>query len=51
MSEQPPEPMTQLAEGAAQLHELLTAYVTAGFTRSEAMEIVIAIITAQIGTS
>ena len=29
--------MTALAEGAAQLHELFTAYLKAGFSRREAL--------------
>ena len=48
MSDQPPEPMTQLAEGAAQTHELFLAYVAAGFTRGEALAFVIAITTAYV---
>jgi hypothetical protein len=45
---EPVEPMTELAEGAAQQHELFTAYVNAGFTRPEALGIVIAIITSHL---
>ena len=44
----PPDPMSQLAEGAAQTHELFTSYVQAGFDRSEALQIVIAILMAHI---
>lgn len=40
--------MTALAEGAAQLHELFTAYVNAGFARAEALKIVTAMVTASI---
>ena len=41
----PPDPFTQLAEGAAQHHEFVTTYTAAGFTRAEAMELLIAILT------
>lgn len=41
--------MTSLAEGAAQVHELFTAYQESGFSRPEALQIVIGIITAYIG--
>ena len=44
----PPDPMSQLAEGAAQTHELFTSYVQAGFDRGEALQIVIAILMAHI---
>jgi hypothetical protein len=40
----PEDPMSELAEGAAQLHELFMAYVGAGFTRGEALQIVMSII-------
>jgi hypothetical protein len=47
-----PEPMTQLAEGAAGMHECYTAYVRAGFTPGpdgEALRLVIAMLTQAIG--
>jgi hypothetical protein len=44
----PPDPMTQLAQGAAQGHELFMAYVNAGFARAEALQILIAIFVAGI---
>jgi hypothetical protein len=44
----PADPFSALAEGAAQLHELFMAYVNAEFTRGEALQIVIAMVTAQI---
>lgn len=47
-SESPADPMTQLAEGAAQGHELFMSYVDAGFTRQEALAILIGILTAHI---
>lgn len=40
----PPSPLTALAEGAAQLHELYTAYVAAGFTPAQAMQLVCAMV-------
>lgn len=40
--------MTALAEGATSTHEMFMAYVTAGFTRAEALQIVIAIVTSFI---
>lgn len=35
-----PEPMTQMAEAAAQLHEMFTAYTEAGFTEQQALYLV-----------
>jgi hypothetical protein len=37
--------LTALESMALQMHELLTAYVQAGFTREEALQLVIAIVT------
>lgn len=34
----PTDPMTPLTEGAASMHEFFMSYVTAGFTRAEAMQ-------------
>lgn len=45
----PPSPLTVLAEGAAQLHEVYTAYVAAGFTSAQAMQLVCATIAAAAG--
>lgn len=42
----PPDPVSMLAAGAAQLHELFAAYVTAGFLRHEALYLTGMIITA-----
>jgi len=36
----PPDPVTALAEGANQLHELYLAYLKAGFPRRAALELV-----------
>jgi hypothetical protein len=44
----PPDPMSQLATGAAQQHELFMGWVNAGFTRTEAMQLLIAIVAAGI---
>jgi hypothetical protein len=44
----PPDPLTQLAQGAAQGHELFMAYVQAGFTRGEALQLLIVVISAGI---
>jgi hypothetical protein len=38
--------LTPMAEGAAATHELFMAYVQAGFTREEALQLVISMITA-----
>ncbi len=40
--ELPASPLTPTGQGAAALHELFMSYVTAGFTRPEALDIVIA---------
>jgi hypothetical protein len=37
----PPDPLTELAKAAAQLHELFRAYVEAGFTEEQALRIVL----------
>lgn len=45
---EPEDPITQLAEGAAQLHELFLAYVTAGFTEQQALFLIGQMIQASI---
>lgn len=40
----PAEPMTALAAGAAQQHELFMAWVGAGFTRAEALQLLLGVI-------
>lgn len=45
----PQDPLSALAQAAAQIHELFTAYVNAGFTRPEALQLVIGIIRPQQG--
>ncbi len=42
----PPNPITVLAEGAAQLHEIFCSYKAAGFTEQQALYLVGLIITA-----
>lgn len=44
----PEDPMTMLATGAVAQHEIFMAYVRAGFTRTEALSIIIAMITTHI---
>lgn len=46
----PASPLTDLAAGAAQLHELFTAYVAAGFTENQALRLVIGLLTGSRGT-
>ena len=40
----PADPISKLAEGAAAAHEVFLAYVRAGFTREEALHLVIAML-------
>jgi hypothetical protein len=40
----PGDPLTWLAEAATQQHELFIAWVNAGFTRSEALRMLIAVL-------
>lgn len=40
----PPSPMTQLAAGAVSQHELFMAWVDAGFTRAEALQLLTGLI-------
>jgi hypothetical protein len=49
VSDAPQDPLTELAAGAVQLHELYIAQVEAGFTEQQAMQIVIAVLTASMG--
>lgn len=46
MADDMPEPMTELAALAAQHHEAFTAWISAGFTEHQALELLKAIITA-----
>ena len=45
----PLDPLTELVKGAVQIHEMFTAYVEAGFTRAEALQLVLWVMTAGIG--
>lgn len=51
MSDAPQDPITDLAAGAAQVHELYLAYVNAGFTEMQALHLVVAILTAGFRSS
>jgi hypothetical protein len=44
--EQPASPMTELAVNAAQLHELYLAYVAAGFSPDQAMQLLCTMLSA-----
>jgi len=45
MSNEPKDPFGTFADGAVIAHEVYMSYVKAGFTRAEALKIIIAIIT------
>jgi len=47
MSANPDSPISSLLAGAIQMHEILTTYVKAGFTRAEAMDIIKTIVAEQ----
>lgn len=40
MGDLPNDPVSALAEGAAQMHELFSSYVNAGFTEQQALYLV-----------
>jgi hypothetical protein len=44
----PEDPISSLTEGAVHAHELFMAYVNAGFTRPEALQLIAAIISASV---
>lgn len=46
-----PSPITHLGAAAAQHHEMYTAWVDAGFTPEQAMQLLIALITKRPGNS
>ncbi|MGH3448819.1 MAG: hypothetical protein ACRDP4_14460 [Nocardioidaceae bacterium] len=50
MTDAPQDPITQLAESAA-LHEMYRAYVDAGFTETQAFELVQSAIAAMWGNA
>lgn len=41
---EPIDPLTQLAAGAVQLHELFLSFVAAGFSEVQALQLVIALL-------
>jgi hypothetical protein len=45
----PPPPLTVLAAAAAQMHEQFRAYVAAGFTEAQAMQMLCAMLAAMTG--
>ena len=49
MSPDPVDPLTELAQAAAQLHEAFCSYVDAGFTEQQALYLIGKIMTAGIG--
>ncbi len=49
MTDGPPDPLTELAKGAVSAHEMFMAYVDAGFSRPEALQIIVGILTAGLG--
>jgi hypothetical protein len=48
MSADPTEPLTALVEAAAQVHEMFLAYLKVGFTESQAIYLVAAVLTASM---
>jgi len=44
----PSDPLTYLEQGAAQRHELVRAHEAVGFSRSEAMQVMLTVVTATI---
>lgn len=49
MVDEPTDPITDLAAGAAQVHELFLAYVEAGFTEPQALSLVKTVLAAALG--
>lgn len=45
----PEDPITELAAGAAQLHEVYLAYRNAGFTEQQAFDLTKAVLLAHLG--
>jgi hypothetical protein len=45
MNDMPSDPVSDLAMGAAQIHELYAEYVAAGFTKKQAMSLVLTMLT------
>ncbi|MGW1961764.1 hypothetical protein ACWCPD_15980 [Streptomyces sp. NPDC001935] len=51
MPDELPAPITELAAAAVQQHELYQAWIEAGFTRAEALELLKTVILASIAGS
>ena len=49
MPDMPEEPLGQLAEGAIQMHTLYQAYVEAGFSETQALQLVLTILAGALG--
>lgn len=49
MPDNPQPPLTELVAGAALQHELFSAYIDAGFTETQAIKLIAALITAGAG--
>ena len=47
----PEEPLTPLAEGASQMHELYEAYVDAGFSQEQAFALILAVVQISLGNA
>ena len=48
VAEHPADPITALVAAAAQQHELYLAYVAAGFTSAQAMQLICAMVAAAV---
>jgi hypothetical protein len=49
VSDSPQPPLTELAAAAVQQHELYRAWVDAGFTEEQAMQLLVAVLLGSIG--
>lgn len=49
MPNNPPPPLTELAAAAVQQHELYSAWVDAGFTEDQALQMMIALMISHAG--
>lgn len=45
----PPSPITELAQAAAQMHELYSAWVEAGFTPDQSMQMICVVLAGAVG--
>ncbi len=48
MGEQPRDPVSALTEGAIQQHEMFLAYIEAGFTHDEAIQLIVGLLAAYV---